>query len=379
MKQKKNVWVAAALAAWVLSGSVSIAGDLPGAAVDRFFGAYRNASLAGMLASYAPNAVFEDVNQRHHFEGTEQLTQLLGQLVAMHQEMDVKEKRRVVDGNTVVVEYEYVGTLDGAVLGQSVGKEGCPDLEYALPTTSWYEVRERQDRAPARLRRLGNLPGAPRKDARGRIGELGEPLLEPLRGMIPRCRGGTFGNYRVVELLGKGGMGEVYRARDERLGRDVAIKMLPPELAAQADRLSRFEREARLLASLNHANIAAIYGLEQVNDQHCLILELVEGEDLALRIQRGALPVDEAIGIATQIAEGVQAAHDKGVIHRDLKPANIKIGSEGEVKILDFGLAKAISGESQAESESSAPVGESPTLTPPDDPARECCSARRVT
>ncbi len=142
MKQEKNVWVGAVLVAWVLSGPASVAGDSPGAAVDRFFGAYRDASLERMLASYAPNAVFEDVNQRHHFEGTEQLEQLLSQLVAMHHRMDVKEKRRVVDGNTVVVEYDYVGTLNGAVLGQIVGKEGCPDLEYALPTTSWYEVED---------------------------------------------------------------------------------------------------------------------------------------------------------------------------------------------------------------------------------------------
>ncbi|MCH7780955.1 MAG: nuclear transport factor 2 family protein [Acidobacteria bacterium] len=142
MRQEKNVWIVAVLAVLVLSGPASIAGESPGAAVDRFFGAYRNASLEGMLAGYAPNAVFEDVNQRHYFEGTEQLEQMLGQLVAMHHKMDVKEKRRVVDGNTVVVEYDYVGTLNGAVLGQIVGKEGCPDLEYTLPTTSWYEVED---------------------------------------------------------------------------------------------------------------------------------------------------------------------------------------------------------------------------------------------
>jgi len=142
MKQQKNVWVGAILVAWVLSGPAIVAGDLPGAAVDQFFGAYRAASLEDMLASYAPNAIFEDVNQRHYFEGTEQLAQLLGHLVAMHHKMDVKEKRRVVDGNTVVVEYDYVGTLNGAVLGQIVGKDGCPDLEYALPTTSWYEIED---------------------------------------------------------------------------------------------------------------------------------------------------------------------------------------------------------------------------------------------
>ena len=140
MRNRKFGWGAAILAAMVLLGPVSVAGD-PGKVVDRFFGAYGDRSLEGMLASYSADAVFEDVNQRHHFEGTEQITQLLAGLVALHHEMDVKEKRRVVHGNTVVVEYDYVGTLNGAALGQAVGKEGCPDLEYELPTTSWYEVK----------------------------------------------------------------------------------------------------------------------------------------------------------------------------------------------------------------------------------------------
>ena len=126
----------------VLAGSVSVAGDAPGVVVDRFFDAYRGASLEGMLASYSADAVFEDVNQRHHYEGKEQLTHLLGGLVALHRSMDVQEKRRVVDGNVVVVEYDYVGTVNGEALGQSVGKEGCPDLDYVLPTTSWYEVED---------------------------------------------------------------------------------------------------------------------------------------------------------------------------------------------------------------------------------------------
>ena len=140
MKQGKYTWSTVVLTLAVLLGPASVAGDSPGAAVDRLFGAYGDASLERMLASYSPDAVFEDVNQRHHFEGAEQLGQLLGQLVAMHLRMDVKEKRRVIHRNTVVVEYDYVGTLDGAALAQSVGKKDCPDLEYALPTTSWYEV-----------------------------------------------------------------------------------------------------------------------------------------------------------------------------------------------------------------------------------------------
>ena len=139
MKQRNTMWVVAILAL-VFAGSPNVAADSPGSVVDRLFGAYRAASLDGMLANYAPDAVFEDVNQRHYFEGTEQLTQLLGGLVALHLAMDVNEKRRVIDGDTVVVEYDYVGTLNGAALGQAVGKEDCPDLEYTLPTTSWYEV-----------------------------------------------------------------------------------------------------------------------------------------------------------------------------------------------------------------------------------------------
>jgi len=125
-----------------LLGPITGAGDSAGEAVDRFFGAYRDGSLERMLASYSADVVFEDVNQRHRFEGTEQMVQLLGGLVAMHHEMDVNEKRRVVSGSTVVVEYDYVGKLNGAVLGQAVGKDDCPDLEYVLPTTSWYEVKD---------------------------------------------------------------------------------------------------------------------------------------------------------------------------------------------------------------------------------------------
>ena len=140
MKLQKHRWIAVFVATVILAGPASLAGEMPGAAVDRFFSAYRSASLEGMLASYTPDAIFEDVNQRHHFEGTEQLGQLLGQLVAMHHKMDVKEKRRVVDGNTVVVEYDYVGTLNGHVMAQIAGKEDCPDLEYTLPTTSWYRI-----------------------------------------------------------------------------------------------------------------------------------------------------------------------------------------------------------------------------------------------
>jgi serine/threonine protein kinase len=135
-------------------------------------------------------------------------------------------------------------------------------------------------------------------------------------------------------------MGEVYRARDTQLGRDVAIKILPEAFAADPERLARFEREARTLASLNHPHIAAIYGFEKSGGTHALVMELVEGEDLSQRIARGAIPVDEALPIAKQIAEALEAAHEQGIIHRDLKPANIKVRKDGTVKVLDFGLAK---------------------------------------
>ena len=152
--------------------------------------------------------------------------------------------------------------------------------------------------------------------------------------------GTQIGVYRIVSRLGAGGMGEVYRARDTRLNRDVALKILPDAFATDPDRLARFQREATTLASLNHPNIAHIYGLEESNGVRALVMELVEGEDLSQRIARGPIPIDEALPIAKQIAEALEAAHERGIIHRDLKPANIKITPDGAVKVLDFGLAK---------------------------------------
>src|SRR5262245_47940525 len=137
-------------------------------------------------------------------------------------------------------------------------------------------------------------------------------------------------------------MGEVYRATDLRLKRHVAIKILPPSVAADHDRLARFQREAELLASLNHPHIGGIYGLEERDGVSALVMELVDGEDLSQRIARGAIPIDEALSIAKQIAEALEAAHEQGIVHRDLKPANIKIRPDGTVKVLDFGLAKAM-------------------------------------
>ena len=153
--------------------------------------------------------------------------------------------------------------------------------------------------------------------------------------------GTRLGPYEILLALGAGGMGEVYRARDARLARDVALKLLPDTFTLDPERLARFRREAQLLASLNHPHIGAIYGLEEVNEQQFLVLELVDGESLDKRIARGPIPVDEALAISTQIAEALEAAHEKGIIHRDLKPANIALTGAGTARVLDFGLAKA--------------------------------------
>src|SRR5215472_2171163 len=148
------------------------------------------------------------------------------------------------------------------------------------------------------------------------------------------------GPYEILSKLGEGGMGEVYRARDTRLKRDVAIKILPEAFARDPERLARFDREAEVLATLNHPNIAAVYGFEEGSGARGIVLELVDGATLADRIAAGPLPLDEAIAVATQIADALEAAHGKGVVHRDLKPANVKITADGKVKVLDFGLAK---------------------------------------
>jgi len=155
----------------------------------------------------------------------------------------------------------------------------------------------------------------------------------------------TLGHYQIIEKIGEGGMGEVYQAKDLKLGRNVAIKVLPEEFAKDTDRVARFQREATLLASLNHPNIAAIHGLEESGGTQFIVLELVEGQTLRDRIKPGPIPVEEALKLALQIAEALEAAHEKGVIHRDLKPSNIKVTPNGKVKVLDFGLAKAFAGE----------------------------------
>jgi serine/threonine protein kinase len=185
---------------------------------------------------------------------------------------------------------------------------------------------------------------------------LTETLESPVHAVTP---GTVFSSrYEILGHIGAGGMGEVYRAIDKNLGRHVAIKVLPAAFAEDKERMARFEREAKLLAVLNHPNIAAIHGLEESEGRRFLVLELVEGETLQARLNRGPLPVEEALGTCRELAEGLEAAHEKGIIHRDLKPGNIMISPEGKVKILDFGLAKAYGGESTA-----VDIEKSPTIT----------------
>jgi len=179
--------------------------------------------------------------------------------------------------------------------------------------------------------------------------------------------GARLGPYAIVAPIGAGGMGEVYRARDTKLDRDVAIKLLPAEVAGDSERLARFEREAKLLASLNHSGIAHLYGFEQAvlddgKAAHFIVMELVPGEDLAGRLKRGRIAVDEAMAIARQVAEALEEAHEKGIVHRDLKPANVKVTPDGKVKVLDFGLAKAWSPDDDKHSGSAPPLSQSPTL-----------------
>ncbi len=178
---------------------------------------------------------------------------------------------------------------------------------------------------------------------------------------MPLAPGARLGTHEIVSLLGEGGMGEVYRATDTSLKRAVAIKVLPESVAKDADRLARFQREAEVLASLNHPHIAAIYGLERSGGVTALVMELVEGPTLADRIDDGAIPIDETFAIAKQIAEALEAAHNQGIVHRDLKPANIKVRPDGTVKVLDFGLAKALEPSGLA----AAGAVSSPTITSP--------------
>ena len=164
------------------------------------------------------------------------------------------------------------------------------------------------------------------------------------------------GPYEILEAIGAGGMGEVYLAQDTRLGRRVAIKVLPDKFSCDAQRMARFDREAKVLASLNHPNIAAIYGLEESNGVRALVMELVDGPTLAERLKQAAHPLDETLLTAKQIAQALEYAHERSIIHRDLKPSNVKITPNGEAKVLDFGLAKALEGDSSAIDMSTSPT-----------------------
>ena len=194
--------------------------------------------------------------------------------------------------------------------------------------------------------------------------------------------GTLLGPYEVIAMLGAGGMGEVYRARDATLGRDVALKILPDAFASDPERLARFEREAKTLASLNHPHIAQIFGFEQSGGVRALVMELVEGADLAARLDYGPIPIDEALQIARQIALALETAHQQGIVHRDLKPANIKLRPDGTVKVLDFGLAKALD---EARVANTVTLTNSPTLISPavtegasfSAPRRTCRPSRR--
>src|SRR5215467_13335143 len=170
--------------------------------------------------------------------------------------------------------------------------------------------------------------------------------------------GTKLAHYEITSHIGLGGMGDVYQATDSKLGRNVAIKFLPEAFSHDPERVARFQREARVLASLNHPNIAAIHGVEEIDTRHFLVMELVAGETLSDRIKRGAIPVEEALSIARQIAEALEEAHEKGIVHRDLKPANIKVTPDGKVKVLDFGLAKAYERE-----QANVTLSNSPTIS----------------
>src|SRR5262245_5263983 len=182
---------------------------------------------------------------------------------------------------------------------------------------------------------------------------------------MPIESGSRIGPYQVTSPLGEGGMGVVYRAHDTKLQRDVALKLLPEHFAEDPERLSRFQREAQLLASLNHPNIAQIYGLEEVDGSGCIVMELVDGETRSERLNRGPFATDEAIEVAKQVADALAAAHERGIVHRDLKPANIKLTPNGTVKVLDFGLAKALGNKTSDSNPSNMPTNMSalPTST----------------
>ena len=244
---------------------------------------------------------------------------------------------------------EYASPDRGAFLDQSCGDDS--DLRLLVD-----QLISKDSARPSFLER----PAALAAESGGSPGEPSSPSPGVEGGTLPRedLVGRQIGSYRITLLLGAGGMGEVYRAHDDRLDRDVAIKILPTEFARDPSRLARFHREARVLASLNHPNIAAIYGLEEAAGRECLVLELVEGQRL-----RGPLPRQSAIDLALQVADALDAAHQHGIVHRDLKPANVNVTPEGRVKVLDFGLAKAIATTEPAPAPGRPTSGREPETT----------------
>src|SRR5688572_6373012 len=209
------------------------------------------------------------------------------------------------------------------------------------PREEWIGFLEKECADDESLRSEVESLLAAHERAGGFLERASMPMLRDVGAAVPLTPGVRLGDFEITGTLGAGGMGEVYRARDIRLGRDVAIKLLPSLLAADPDRRARFERESRLLAALNHPHIAAIHSVEEIDGRPALILELVEGPTLADRLATGPIPIAEALQIARQLADALEAAHARGVVHRDLKPSNVKIASGGAVKLLDFGLAKA--------------------------------------
>jgi serine/threonine-protein kinase len=209
------------------------------------------------------------------------------------------------------------------------------------PRSEWSAFLEQQCVGDESLRSEVESLLAAHERADGFLDRAPMPVLRGVFAAAPLAPGVRLGVFEITGTLGAGGMGEVYRARDTRLGRDVAVKLLPSVLADDPDRRARLERESRLLAALNHPHIAAIHSVEEIDGRLALILELVEGPTLADRLATGPIPIAEALQVARQLAEALAAAHGKGVVHRDLKPSNVKITSDGGVKLLDFGLAKA--------------------------------------
>lgn len=236
---------------------------------------------------------------------------------------------------------------------------------FANEVTRWPQKQEYGNKCEAkpRLARSWSIVGNGETNSwfprQSLILSLTRRTVQSFEHSMPLTPGTRLGYYEITALLGAGGMGEVYKARDTRLGREVAIKALPDGVANSDDALARFQREAQILGSLNHPNIAAIYELEELNGARHLVLEYVPGETLAERLRRGPLSVEESLEISEQIAEALEAAHEKGIVHRDLKPANIKITPDGKVKVLDFGLAKDVA----ADKSGAQDALNSPTLT----------------